>query len=763
MKRARFTELWLALAIGLIFATLRLFGFRPIEILELRALDYRLGQRERSERSDDVAIVAVDNASIQKYGRWPWPRGLVAELIEKISAAQPAILGIDAVWSEPQNECDTSAIGPGLSPACRGELTQALGDGHSGDDRLAAAIRESGKVVLGYFFDFDKSRKGEQAVYEGEGRYGLVRSDEGGIGETRLNPTSAVTRNLPAINEAGRARGYFNFIPDRADGLYRRVPMVVRFAHLPAGESVAKGNEKAEPVYDMVTPLSLTMLAAHEPSRLLSISFNSFGVSGVKFGKSSVPVDEDGLMLINYRGAANTFKTYSAESVLSGALDPAKLRDKFVLLGITATAVGDIRATPLDGTFPGVEIHANVLDNILRQDFVSQPAPRRLVLDGEGIVKVLTPFTIAEMGLILIVSLVLAFLLRWLRGVRGLFAAAIIFVAVIGGTQLLFVESGIALRIVYASFALVLTYITIGVQHYVAAERETRETRRVLDLYLSPSVAREIKSHPEMLNLGGEKSQRTVLFSDVKSFTSISEGLDPEELVELLNLYLGAMTDIVFDHDGMLDKYIGDGVMAIWGAPLPQADHAVLTCRAALGMVERLVEVNRTCAERGWPKLEIRIGINSGQMAFGNMGSANHLSLTVMGDNVNLAARLEGTNKIYGSTIIATEATVMEAGDSFLWRELDWVRVRGKKQHVRIFELLGLAESRAGWNGALDTFSLGLEAFRRQQWSEAADSFERVIAERTKDGPSAFYLKRCREYLEHPPGADWEAVSDFGE
>jgi len=698
-------------------------------VSELRALDYRLKQRDMSEHSPDIAIVAVDNKSLERYGRWPWPRARVAEVIDRISAAKPSVIGVDGVWSEEATECNVGAFGTEVSAGCRGELTQALGSSRSGDQKLADAIAASGGIVLGYFFDFDR-RSESSSKWEGEGAYAIVRSEAGGIGENRVRLATAVTRNLPMINDAAKSRGYFNFFPDSADGLFRRVPMVIRFA----------GR--------MVTPLSLTMLAVHWPERPLSIGFGPFGVTSIKLGNESIPVADDGQMLLNYRGRQKTFPHYSASDLIDGQVPAEALRDKFVLVGVTATAVGDIRATPLDGIYPGVEIHATALDNILRRDFVSQAADKGL-----------TWASLADVGVILFGTLLLAYSLRYLRGVRGALVAAVIMAAFLGGSQTFFSQSGVALRVVYPTLAFALTYLAVSVHHYVAAERETRETRRMLDLYLSPSVARELSLHPEMIKLGGEKSERTVLFSDVKSFTSISERLAPEDLVELLNLYLGDMTDMVFAHDGMLDKYIGDGLMAVWGAPLPQVDHAARACHAALGMVERLHHVNEHGARRGWPELKIRIGLNSGEMVFGNMGSARHLSLTVMGDNVNLASRLEGISKLYGTTIIAAEATVQSAGDEFLMRELDWVRVRGKTQPVRIYELLGLRTHMDGWAPVLRHFADGLEAFRGQRWEEAGTAFEAAMHQRPGDGPSELYLRRCQQYMQQPPAASWEAVT----
>ncbi|MGH7785498.1 MAG: adenylate/guanylate cyclase domain-containing protein, partial [Candidatus Binatia bacterium] len=331
------------------------------------------------------------------------------------------------------------------------------------------------------------------------------------------------------------------------------------------------------------------------------------------------------------------------------------------------------------------------------------------------------------------------------------------------GSQLLFVYGGVLLSAVYPTLAVALSYMTVALHHYVVVDREKRHTRRMLDLYLSPSLSHYVSQHPDKLKLGGEKSDRTVLFSDVRNFTPIAERLAPEQLVELLNLYLGEMTDIVFANDGMLDKYVGDGVMAVWGAPIRQPDHAVRACRAALAMVERLVHINARCSARGWPTLNIRIGLNSGPMVFGNMGSAGHLSLTVMGDNVNLGARLEGINKLYGTTIIVSENTLGAAQDVLTVRELDVVRVKGKAQKVRIYEVLGPATKAAAWQPLIEQFDAGLAAYRLRDWPTAVAAFEAAMRIRPNDGPSDLYLRRCQQHERTPVDPGWEAVTTFGE
>jgi len=297
------------------------------------------------------------------------------------------------------------------------------------------------------------------------------------------------------------------------------------------------------------------------------------------------------------------------------------------------------------------------------------------------------------------------------------------------------------------------------VQHYVVEEAEKRKIRNAFGLYLPPTLATLVSEHPEMLKLGGDKRELTVMFSDIRGFTTLSEGLEPEALVELLNEFLGAMTEVIFGSEGTLDKYIGDAIMAVWGAPIPQSDHAARACLAALGMVERLRVLAAQWAQRGLPRLSIGIGLNTGPMVVGNMGSARRLSYTVIGDNVNLASRLEGLNKMYGSGIIASESTLRAAANIVVARELDLVRVKGKKLPVRIFEILATADEGESWKPLVERFTAGIAAYRARQWDEAMAAFSAVLAERADDGPSLLYMERCRTMRETPPPADWGGVT----
>ena len=727
MSWRRISSIRIALLLGVALSALRFSGCRYLELLDLRALDYRLQQRGVQAGSPDVVIVAVDDPSLEQFGRWPWSQSLVAQLVDRLTQAGAAVIGFDIVQSEATAEPDVGALRqrvPDLDERTWDAVRQGLQQGTAEDSALTAAVHASARTVLGYFFNIG-SDSGDSSTVR-LSTYNVVQGSTAAQSRRHDHvPTaSGVRANLPALTAAAAGLGYFNFFPD-PDGSYRRVPLAIRF------------NDQ------IALPLSLAMLHVYRPQVPLMIRFADFGVETVRFGALTLPVAEDGQLLVNFRGPGKTFRHVSAADVLAGRVAADAIRDKLVLVGVTATAVMDVRVTPFDGLLPGVEIHANVLDNILRHEFIQRPRWTVLI----------------EVAVILLLTLILGSALHFARGILGALIALTLGVGYLFVSQLIFVHYGLPLSLIFPFLAIGLTYPAIAVQHYVVEEREKRKIRDAFGLYLSPSLARLVSERPEMLALGGEKRDLTVMFSDIRGFTTTSERLEPETLVELLNKFLGEMTDVIFAHDGTLDKYIGDAIMAVWGAPVPQADHAARACRAALGMVNRLRFLDEHWTDRGWPVLEIGIGINTGPMVVGNMGSERRLSYTVIGDNVNLGSRLEGLNKVYGSRIIASEATIRAAGDVVVTRELDLVRVKGKRLPVRIFEILALVEERSAWTLLLERFAAGLHAYRDQRWDEAMAAFSAVLEVRPDDGPSRLYLERCRERSARAPEPNWDGVT----
>jgi adenylate cyclase len=478
-----------------------------------------------------------------------------------------------------------------------------------------------------------------------------------------------------------------------------------------------------------------------------NLFYGPAGFARIDFGnKLSVRTDAHGQMLINYQGPLGTFLHYSIADVLQKSIPPEKFRGKLVLVGATATGIGDLRATPYGGNiYPGVEIHANAIDNILNDRFIKHDA-RTALIDA---------LLIFTLGIPLGIWMALV-RPRWMW-----FGAAVLI-------PLVAVDYGAFLRGWWLNFtipAMTLTgnVLLVSLYRALVEEKEKRKVRTAFGHYLSPEVIRRLLVNPRLVD--PKKTDITVMFSDIRGFTSISEKLDAQELALFLNQYLSDMTRIVFKTNGTLDKYIGDAVMAFWGAPFEEPGHAARACNAALEMMTRVRELQKQWEAQGKPSLDIGIGLNTGVASVGNMGSVLRYGYTALGDAVNLSSRLEGLNKDYSTHIIANETTYQGAkNDGFVFRELDLIRVKGKLQPVTIYQLMGRQADFAADGSAesvrlqVETFARARELYRGRQWNAAHDAFQEFLEKWPKDGPAGVYLERCQEYLVTEPPANWDGV-----
>jgi len=389
----------------------------------------------------------------------------------------------------------------------------------------------------------------------------------------------------------------------------------------------------------------------------------------------------------------------------------------------------------------GVEIHANAIDTILRGEFL-RDAPRWMTI-----------------GLVLGFALLAGITLVVLPPLVAALICAVAFTGFVVGVGVYFDVGGVILNVVYPPLSLFLTFAGIMLHRIVFEQGQTRAMRGLLGQYLSPSVVAEVARDPESLKLGGDQREMTVLFSDIRGFTTVSESLNPEQLVQLLTDYLTAMSEVVFKHDGTIDKYMGDAIMAFWGAPKRQENHAGLAIRAALEMITELERLNAGWIAENRPPLAMGLGINTGQMKVGNMGSTTRFDYTVMGDAVNLGSRLEGLNKEYGTTLIASAATLAATGDNVHARFLDLVAVKGKTEPVEVFEVMDTAAALGERTAeALRAYQDGIRAYRERDWLGAAARFQEALRWAPNDGPSTLYLERCKQLMDEPPPADWDGV-----
>ena len=389
-----------------------------------------------------------------------------------------------------------------------------------------------------------------------------------------------------------------------------------------------------------------------------------------------------------------------------------------------------------------MEIHATVIDNILHENFLTHSSFIRMI----------------DVGAIILFGLIMGLLVSRLRPISGMASALLIIAVFIAMNFLAFFRFNVWLNLVYPLITMMMIYLGITIYHYFKEEQEKKKIRGAFQYYLTASVINEMLKNPGKLKLGGDRRNLTVLFSDIRGFTTISEKMTPEELIMLLNEYLTAMTNQVFYYDGLLDKYMGDAIMAVFGAPLDQPDHARRACLTALAMMRELRRLQNKWEAEGRPVFDIGIGINSGEMVVGNMGSAMRFDYTVMGDMVNLGSRLEGANKEYGTNIIISEFTYNHVKDTICCREIDSVRVKGKTRPVRIFELLGEKKDEPGYQNLIKVFATGLTLYRDGKWDDAIAAFQDACKIKHDDFVSTTYIERCKTLKQHPPAHPWNGV-----
>ena len=502
---------------------------------------------------------------------------------------------------------------------------------------------------------------------------------------------------------------------------------------------------------DFFPSLPLQVIREYEkiPDQQIVAYIAEDGLERIQFGGHLLRPSRNGTALINYTGPYNTYPHYSMADVIEGTAPSDAFRDKIVLVGATALATGDVRNTPWQDTgYMGVEVHANIIDNLLHSGE-----------KGRGFLNRGTDEEIVDVAFILIFGLLFGFAFSRIAPLYSTITVIVALVAFAWFVYFSFVGHGRWLSFVIPAGTLAANYAAITSFRMIREERAKRQIRKSFSQYLSPGVIDLIEKDPEKyIRPGGEMKELTVMFSDIRSFTTLSEGLSPDDLVHLLNEYFGAMTEIIFSYQGTLDKYIGDAIMAFWGSPYPQQDHAFRSCSCALEMVRGLEKLNVKWRNEGRPPIAVGIGLNTGLVNVGNMGSDRRLAWTVMGDNVNLASRLEGITKQYHSKLVISEATYREVASQFVCRELDKIKVKGKNQPVNIYELLDVAAERPKYEALLQQFDHAMAAYRNQDWQEAADRFAQILTIYPDDGATQAFLERAEEFIEEAPQADWDGV-----
>jgi len=691
-----------------------------LEPLELLTYDTRFILRGPLKADDRILLLTIDEETknVLKKNIKAITRGDYARAISNLSRAGARLIAVDmdlskSFYSDDQIQELEAVVGQ-ITPLLQGRKKSAdkkkpISDAVSRvvqepDAKLANALGTAGNVILVRFVD----------------------------GGKWVAP-------LPIFQNKALSQGAINFSVDR-DGKIRGVPTLLTASKEEAqGVFFTLGLETA--VQD------LYMGNVPEPTT------PSPDILAV--GKLRVPMP---ILNINYIGPPRSFPSLSFGSAVMGQFSPSQVKGKIILIGNTHPTSHDFYPTPftrglseggeeaklLSGQITsGLEIHANILQTVLSGTGIRRwGKAERLLLTG----------ILGGSAALLLVVLNLS---TWLR--------TLIVLALVAGEALAAQQAfkgGIWLDIVGPQVGIILSFVAGIVLHRALDAREKARITQTFGLYVSPSVVHEIILHPEALRLGGEKRVLSVLFSDVRGFTAVSELMEPETLVSILNVLLTAMTRVIFEHGGVVDKFIGDAVMALFGAPLPTSDHALKSCLAAIAMQEALRPLREQWLKEGKPRIEIGVGVNTGTMTLGNMGSDQRFDYTVIGDSVNLASRLEGLNKQYGTEIIISEATLKAAGESLVARELDLVRVKGKKDQVRIYELLGRKGETRPLEPIISRFSDGLKNYRERRFNEAREIFQAILKDH-EDGPSKLYIERCTNFIMVPPPPEWDGLHSW--
>ncbi|WP_370308770.1 CHASE2 domain-containing protein [Sinimarinibacterium flocculans] len=715
----------------------RWLPLRLLDLIENFTYDARVVLTAPGTDDPRVVIVDLDERSLAAEG-WPWPRHKFATLVDELFERYGVrALGLDIVFAEPDDSAlrlwdrlhreEFSQIPEVASrnTSIRAELDH--------DGRFAAAL--SGRpVVLGYFFK-PVVRSGELPTTGGLCAP-LIDARTAQLYDVDFIEARGYGGSLPRLTEAASACGFFdNPLAASDDGVYRRVPLLQQYDGA---------------VYPSLA-LSLVRLALGDPPVELVFDppevRSSLHLERLRVGPLEVPVDGRVAAYVPYRGDNRTFTYISAVDVLRGeVVSPERLRNAIVLMGTTAAGLFDLRSTPVNKVFAGVEVHANLVSGML-----------------DGRIRQKAPY---YAGIEVVMHVLIALLLAWAFARLSALASALVSAAVVAGIV------GLALAMwsgadfvmplgvpVVFTLTLVMAHLLYG---YFIESRGKREISRRFGQYVPPELVEELAAHPEAVSMAGESREMSVLFSDVRDFTSMSENLDARELAAMINTFLTRQTAVVQQHRGTIDKYIGDLVMAFWGAPLRDEQHALHAVLAGMQMQRSVRELDDEFERRGWPKLHIGVGINSGRMSVGNMGSEFRMAYTVMGDAVNLASRLEGLTKEYGVGVLVGQQTRDLLPSGWAFREVDLVIVKGRREPVAIYEPMGpkdqldpgLREDLARHRGAL-------QLYRARRWDEAEVEFFNLAQGPRPHPVYSLFIQRIMALRENPPPPDWNGTFTF--
>ncbi|NBQ52373.1 MAG: adenylate/guanylate cyclase domain-containing protein [Proteobacteria bacterium] len=708
-----------------------------LKTAETKLLDIRFRLRGPFKPQSKVGVLAVDEKSVRTIGRWPFPRSIYEKAFQNLKAAGVAWVGMDITWSEPERTLLEDVLpegGRGIGAADVQRIQAARGQASPGDQSLARGLKSFGNVVLGYFYYPSPAAAGAggPAPFEGlepmesSAIQNLILPEGKDLSAYPMINAYGIAPNIPMVNVASSYHGFFNNDPDD-DGVIRWINLVRNI----------KGR--------LMPSLALKTVAS-AMGREPVVFFDGHGIEEIVLMNPNddqdlvkIPVDPvgTGRAMINHLGGRQMVPHFSFVDAMNNSFTPEEreqLQGAVLLAGPTATGINDIRANSFDATIDGVENHAAFIDNVFTGKFMRRPS---------------AIFKMEFLGIIVLGLLTTTFV-SILPATASAVATTVLFLALFLVDRYFWFGRGVWVAAAAPLFTVGSVYLLVTTYRYLTEEREKKKVKGAFSLYLSSDVIAQVLENPESLKLGGEKKELTVFFSDVRDFTTMSESMSPEKLCELMNLYFTPMTKIVLDSKGVLDKFIGDAIMAFWGAPLEVPNTADVACEASINMLYVLDRLRVDFPKMGLPVVDIGIGLNTGPMSVGNMGSEERFTYTVMGDNVNLGSRLEGLTKEYGVKILLSDRTFKKISRTdFHLRDLDTIRVKGKLEPVRVHELMRPDAFGMGKESLLREFTGHFNEARghylKRDWANAQKSFMQCMLIRPEDKPCGILCRAdCR-------------------
>ncbi len=728
LRKIKEKLLEIGLGIVLVLSLASFLYFRPMifqkgeAFLENHVYDLRVRKEFKPVSKDTpIAIIDIDDRSLKKEGRWPWPRKKIANLIDKLFAEGVSVIASDISFDEPEaNIADEILSELGKQQKTLPELEE-IRHVFNYDELLAKSLQK-GATVLSFFFEMEGVSSGQLPP--------PILTLSPALSQELLIPNYPFyTSNIETLEQAAHGGGFINASPD-SDGIERFAPLLLR------------NKEQLYPSLGLEA--ARLFLFVKQPQLVTATYGKSTLLEGILFDNQFIPTDLWGRILIPFRGPSYSIPYISATDVLNDAVSPKSLAGKLVFIGSSATALGDLVATAISPVFPGVEIQADIASGIIENYLPYKP------IWGKGV----------AFAMVLFLGTICAVAFPLIGLIGSSIVAFFLSFGVIQFNRWVWVNHKIVLSFLFPSLIIWVLYLLNLIWGDVSEQRKRRKTIAVFGQYVPPERIDTIMETKEDLSLEGETKELTVLFTDIRSFTSMSESMTAQELKQFLNRYLTQMTQIIFDHKGTIDKYVGDMIMAFWGAPLEDPQNALDAIRTGLAMQKKLAEFDIELRTSGLPEIRIGVGINTGMMNVGDMGSQFRRAYTVLGDSVNLASRLESICRYYDVQVIVGEETYRHAKDAFGWRKLDRVQVKGKKQAVEIYEPVCLLDQcPPEVLELLELHRQAMEAYFKQDWEAAEQLFEKLKALDPKSQILyGIYLERIAKFRASPPEHDWNGV-----